>query len=97
MEYQALLEKVFAVAKAMAQKGPGWAQQRSVLLAVANELPEAMRDERVQQQILTCWHDLFRLGWLSWGYNIDNPDAPFFHVPARDPQRDGGKRVKAGR
>ncbi|MGH7171465.1 MAG: hypothetical protein ACRELF_12170 [Gemmataceae bacterium] len=46
-----------------------------------------MPNESVEQLILTCWHDLFRLGWLSWGYNLDNPDTPFFHVPQPDTQR----------
>jgi hypothetical protein len=37
-----------------------------------------------EQVILTCWHDLFREGRLSWGYDLNNPDAPFFHVPIRN-------------
>jgi hypothetical protein len=89
MEYNAMLELVFEVARDLARKGPGWAQQNAVLSEVANRVREGTRDERLQQQILTCWHDLFRLGRLSWGYNIDNPDAPFYHIPASDPQRDG--------
>ena len=38
-------------------------------------------DLDLQQAILTCWHDLFRDGALSWGYDLDNPDPPFFHIP----------------
>ncbi len=85
MEYQKLLDLVFEVAKEVSQKR-GSAQQSIVLREVANRIGNTM-DENVQQQILTCWHDLFRLGRLSWGLNIDNPDAPFFHVPQDDPQR----------
>lgn len=35
-----------------------------------------------EQAILTTWHDLFRTGYLAWGFNICNPDPPFFHVTA---------------
>lgn len=89
LRYQHLLELVFTVAKEMARKGPGWAQQRAVLGEVANRVREGTRDERIQQRILTCWHDLFREGRLSWGHDIDNPDAPFYHIPEPDAERDG--------
>jgi hypothetical protein len=92
MEYGKLLNLIFDVAVMQSQKGPGWAQQASVLGEVANRIGIARNDDRMQQRILTCWHDLFRLGRLSWGYNIDNPDAPFFHVPEKDPSRDGWER-----
>ena len=88
MEYKELREMVFNVAKEMSQRGRGWAQQSGVLREVAIRLPANTPDDGIEQQILTCWHDLFRIGRLSWGYNIDNPDAPFFHIPQADPQRD---------
>ena len=40
-------------------------------------------DYMAQQALLTFWHDLFRTGYLSWGYNFDNPDPPFCHLTAR--------------
>ena len=88
MNYPQLLELVFTVAKEMVRKGPGWAVQGTVLSEVAKRVRDDSNDERVQQRILTCWHDLFRQGRLSWGYNIDNPDAPFYHVPDSEEQRD---------
>jgi hypothetical protein len=91
MSYQELLELVFTVAKEMVRKGPGWAQQRVVLGEVANRVRDGLKDEQVQQRILTCWHDLFRQGRLSWGYNINNPDAPFYHIPEPENQRDGDR------
>jgi hypothetical protein len=33
-----------------------------------------------EQALLTMWHDLFRMGHLSWGYDISNPDPPFCHL-----------------
>ena len=87
MDYDDLLELVYRTAVDNAKRGLGWAQQNSVLWDVRNRV-SGSRDVRVQQQILTCWHDLFRLGRLSWGYDIDNPDSPFFHIPDDDPHRD---------
>jgi len=88
MEYARLRGLVFDVAKQLLERGPGWAQQRAVLEEVVNQVPGARKDDRIQQKILTCWHDLFRLGQLSWGYNIDNPDAPFYHIPEQNAQRE---------
>jgi len=85
MEYQRTLDLVFEVAKEFSKRR-GWAQQSTVLREVANRIGNA-QEEQTQQQILTCWHDLFRLGRLSWGVNFDNPDAPFYHIPHEDPQR----------
>jgi hypothetical protein len=87
MSYLDLREIVFQVAEELAQKGSGWAQQGTVLAEVARRIPGGAKDDRVQQNILTCWHDLFRDGLLSWGYNLDNPDAPFYHVPESNEQR----------
>src|SRR5580693_5339983 len=36
---------------------------------------------RIANRSYTCWHELFQEGTLSWGYDLDNPDAPFFHIP----------------
>lgn len=71
--------------------GPGYAQQRVVIDEVARQQFNGDRfiapmDINLQQEILTCWHDLFREGRLSWGYDLDNPDAPFFHIPNRNTQ-----------
>jgi len=86
IEYETLKQEVLAAAKNCALQGPGYAQQRPVLDEVASKFGGAMYarlDLNMQQAILTCWHDLFREGALSWGYDLDNPDMPFFHVPAR--------------
>ncbi len=33
-----------------------------------------------ERALLTCLHDLFRLGHLAWGANLSNPIPPFCHV-----------------
>lgn len=74
-----LKEKVLEVAKDVLSKGPGYAQESVVLREAAARLSVSDRLDE-QQRLLTCWHNLFREGKLSWGYDLDNPSAPFFHV-----------------
>lgn len=38
------------------------------------------RGHEVEQTILTAFHDLFRTGYLAWGFNLANPNPPFYHV-----------------
>jgi hypothetical protein len=92
LDYVALKQKVLEAAQECARQGPGYSQQRPVLDAVAGAAGGNMWtriDLGMQQAILTCWHDLFREGVLSWGYDLDNPDAPFFHIPERPGPRRG--------
>ncbi len=91
MGYRDTRDLVLQVAVELSRQGPGWAQQRTVLNEVAERIKGRARDEQTQQLILTCWHDLFRDGDLSWGLNIDNPDAPFYHVPDPEPERCPGR------
>ena len=35
------------------------------------------------EAILTQWAELFRTGLLAWGFNLSNPDPPFFHLTER--------------
>jgi hypothetical protein len=53
-------------------------QQSSVLEAAARKLPGCEH-----QAILTQWSELFRTGLLAWGYNLYNPNPPFFHLTER--------------
>lgn len=34
----------------------------------------------MEEALLTQFHELFRTGYLAWGYNLSNPDPPFFHL-----------------
>jgi hypothetical protein len=36
----------------------------------------------LDQAVLTTFHDLFRTGHLAWGYDLANPNPPFFHLTA---------------
>lgn len=66
------------VARKAIEKGPGYAQDGVVLRDAAEILrPSSLKE---QQELLTQWHELFRTGELAWGYDIDNPNAPFFHL-----------------
>jgi hypothetical protein len=53
-------------------------QQSSVLDAAARKL---MGYDH--QAILTQWGELFRTGLLAWGFNLSNPNPPFFHLTDR--------------
>src|SRR3954454_24185435 len=67
-------------------RGPnGNLQQSSVLNEVQQTLyPGPGHFNRdLEEAILTQWHDLFRTGLLAWGFNLGNPNPPFFHVTER--------------
>jgi len=57
----------------------GSLQQGEILQEVQRQFGSSLSHE-MEEAILTCWHDLFRNGILSWGYNLSNPDPPFCHV-----------------
>lgn len=54
-------------------------QSSSVLEETASKLG-AVHDHAAEEALLTAFHDLFRTGYLAWGYNLANPNPPFFHV-----------------
>lgn len=54
--------------------------QSNLILDAVSRTLNAQHDHRLQQAILTQWHDLFRTGYLAWGYNLANPNPPFFHL-----------------
>jgi hypothetical protein len=57
-------------------------QQGTVLRRAAEELA-VVNNHDLELAILTVWHDLFRTGLLAWGFNLNNPDPPFFHFTDR--------------
>lgn len=67
------------VASEFCETGPGFAQESVVLRETAKRL-NVNRDVKTHQMILDCWQNLFRQGTLNWGYDLDNPSAPFFHM-----------------
>jgi hypothetical protein len=86
MNHDDLKNQVYQTAVETAGQGYGWAQERVVVREVARRLGLGPDSVSGQQAILTAWHDLFREGKLSWGFDVDNPNAPFFHVARRDPR-----------
>jgi hypothetical protein len=79
MGYDDLKTLVLATAREMTLRGRGWAQESVVLRAVKEKLPLSI-DLDLEQEVLRAWHDLFLERKLAWGYNLDNPNSPFFHV-----------------
>lgn len=41
------------------------------------------RDHDKEEALLTVFHDLFRTGYLAWGFDLANPNPPFFHTTAQ--------------
>ena len=78
MQVADMKQTLLDVAKKAVEKGPGYAQEAVVLREAAEILQSHSLKE--QQELLTQWHKLFRSGELAWGYDIDNPNAPFFHL-----------------
>jgi hypothetical protein len=78
MSQKELKDVLLKVVDECIAKGPGYTQESVVLREVVDRLN--LHENLVeQQQLLTVWHNLFREGELSWGYDVDNPNAPFFH------------------
>lgn len=85
MSVDEIKNMVLRIAEQSAQRGAGWSQEGVVLREVSEQLREGrMKDARpdlnIEQLILDAWHDLFAEKTLGWGYNLDNPNSPFFHI-----------------
>jgi hypothetical protein len=81
MSEEEIRSMVWRIATESADRGPGWAQEGVVLRAIRDRMSGNGRpDLTLQQMILNAWHDLFTEKKLAWGYDLDNPGSPFFHV-----------------
>ncbi|SRR6266516_423900 len=56
-------------------------QSASVLQEAAGRL--GIRGVEAEQALLTFFGDLFRIGYLAWGYNLTNAAPPFCHITDR--------------
>jgi hypothetical protein len=65
--------------RAAKNPGDGNLQSGSILNEVIERLGGS-RDHATQEAILTAFHELYRTGYLAWGFNLSNPDPPFFHL-----------------
>ncbi|MFZ7104456.1 MAG: hypothetical protein ACOWWO_17630 [Peptococcaceae bacterium] len=54
--------------------------QTSSILHEAIDNLGVIKSVEIEQIMLTIWYDLFRTGYLAWGFNIANPNPPFCHV-----------------
>jgi len=54
-------------------------QSNTILREAQNRLG-IVRDVNMEQALLTLWHDLFRTGYLAWGFDLSNPGPPFCHL-----------------
>ena len=80
MSKEEIKELVFRIASESARRGPGWSQEGVVLREVSDRVQAPETNLAVEQTILDAWHDLFTEKKLGWGYDLDNPNSPFFHV-----------------
>jgi hypothetical protein len=83
MSEEEIRSMIWRIATESADRGSGWAQEGVVLRAVRDRLSNGrngLPDLRLQQMILNAWHDLFTEKKLAWGYDLNNPGSPFFHV-----------------
>ena len=58
-------------------------QQNTLLDRASEVFGTRQGNQDLEQAILTQWQELFRTGLLSWGYNLGNPNPPFFHLTER--------------
>ena len=77
-----LKEVLLEIATDCVSQGPGFAQEPVVIREAVEKL-DISHDLVAQQELLTAWHDLFREGVLSWGYDANNSAAPFYHFARR--------------
>src|SRR5947207_15728083 len=82
---EALLEIVMEMHEA--RRG-GNLQESGILNAVSERLNITSTNppSDYEEVVLTEWTELFRMGILARGYNLQQPGLPFLHVTARGRQ-----------
>ena len=80
MELNQIRETLLQVVNEQAELGSQF-QQTPVLREAAKRLGILFTNRiEYQQALLTLWYDLFRSGYLAWGFNFDNPGPPWCHL-----------------
>lgn len=79
LDGQSIKTALLEVIEGFQKGGPGQFQQGSILQQTANNLGISRNVEK-EQMLLTVWADLFRTGYLAWGYDLNNTNPPFCHV-----------------
>lgn len=75
---QTLLE----VIEEASHRGPGFMQLRPVMSKMARRLQDQLSGNG-EQAVLAAFQDLFRSGLLAWGWDLANPEPPWFHITDR--------------
>jgi hypothetical protein len=63
-----------------AKRQGGNLQQSTLMNAASATLVPVYGNRDLEQAILTQWQELFRTGLLAWGFDLNNPNPPFFHL-----------------
>lgn len=79
MDVNQIREKLLGVINEYNNVGPGYFQQGSILHETARRL-DIKGNLDLEQILLTEWNEMFRIGYLAWGYNLDNSEPPFCHL-----------------
>lgn len=81
MDGETLRRTVLEVVNELGGGEDNYLQSASVLEESARRLD--VRGVEDEQALLTFFGDLFRIGYLAWGYNLSNPAPPFCHITNR--------------
>jgi hypothetical protein len=82
-------EVLLAVVEQESKKGNDASLQQNVVLNEAAKMLSIGKhggEHAREVALLSDWHELFRTGMLAWGYNLSNPNPPFFHLTPRGEQ-----------
>ena len=77
MDGRQLRQTVLDVVRELAERH-SHLQSASVLQEAARRL--SIRGVQQEQALLAFFGDLFRIGYLAWGFNLSNPAPPFCHI-----------------
>jgi len=72
---------VLEVVRDFGARPDSYLQSAAVLQESAKRL--GIRGIEQEQALLTFFGDLFRIGYLAWGFNLSNPAPPFCHITDR--------------
>jgi len=78
MDGEVLRRIVLEIVAEMSKRGASF--QASGVLGEAARRLGIGQNVNQQQALLTFWSDLFRTGYVAWGYNLANPSPPFCHL-----------------
>ena len=81
MDGEQIRRTVLEVVRDFGARPDSYLQSAAVLQESAKRL--GIRGIEQEQALLTFFGDLFRIGYLAWGFNLSNPAPPFCHITDR--------------